>query len=199
MDQAHIEKLRRFALAMGLIVLTWAVAGISLAAGATVTVLGIPFRVSRPELLPFGFAAAAVYGALRYHYYAIMLATSPYRLRRDLLDSLQVHDAKAGKAIRTYWGATHFKSTPWHADYAKVQVLAAELKNAFPKFVSGRVTTKILTERPYNDEGEEYSIYALELRIPVRCRVAALIQDLDYTSPAWFPLGATLVLLWQTL
>jgi hypothetical protein len=98
-DQAHIEKLRRFALAVGLIVLTRAVAGISFAEGATVTVLGIPFRVARPDLLPFGFAAAAAYGALRFHYYAIMLATSPYRQRSDLLDSLQLHEAKAKSAM----------------------------------------------------------------------------------------------------
>jgi hypothetical protein len=141
---------------------------------------------------------------LRYHYYAIMLATSPYRLRRDLLDGLLLSDAKgekatkSKKAIPTYWGATHFTSSPWNTDYAQVKALAGELKNAFPKFASARVTAKVLSQQPFDNEGAEYSIYALALHIPLRCRIAALVQDLDYTSPVWFPLAATVWLLFQT-
>ena len=58
-----LERLRRFALAIGLVTLTYGVAGISLTAGATVSPFGIPFTISRPDFLPVGLAIASLYAA----------------------------------------------------------------------------------------------------------------------------------------
>ena len=51
---------------MGLLVLLYGLAGISLKQGATVTPLGIPFEVSRPELLPVGLLVGALYSGGRF-------------------------------------------------------------------------------------------------------------------------------------
>ena len=85
----EVHKLRRFALAVGLILLTYTLSGISMVPEATVTPFGVPFRLIRPELLPIGLALAALYSAARYYYYAFLITKSPYRLRQHYRDELR--------------------------------------------------------------------------------------------------------------
>ena len=80
-----LERLRRFALAIGLVTLTYGVAGISLTAGSTVSPFGIPFTISRPDFLPVGLAIASLYAAARFYYYGFMIRKSPFARRKDLL------------------------------------------------------------------------------------------------------------------
>jgi hypothetical protein len=83
--------MRRFSLAMGLLLVGYSIAGISLEPDPAVSLLGIPFRLSRPQLLPYVLAAATLYGLLRYYYYCILLTRTPYSVRRDLLNRLVRH------------------------------------------------------------------------------------------------------------
>lgn len=178
---------------MALVLLTWATAGMSLEQPFRVSPFGLPFRVARPELLPLGLALATLYGALRYYYYAMMLGTSPYRRRRDLLD--QLHETRGEKERRVgparkaamYFGPSEFTSSPWTSNKQDTANLGEEIRKAFPKFARARVTAKVLHDVHTDDTGE-YSIYALKLSIPMHCRLAAMLHDLDYSSPVWFGL-----------
>src|SRR2546425_7793034 len=110
MNQKQRSSTRRFALAFGVLIVTWMAAGVTLDQSAPITVLGIPFRVQKPELLPIGFVLAALYFALRYYYYAMMLGPTPYRVRRDLLNRLQHRVAEdKTRPVWTYWGASTFE------------------------------------------------------------------------------------------
>lgn len=192
MPDPEISRLRRFCLGLALVVLTWGLAGVSLDPDAHIQPFGLPFRISRPDLLPLGLALGALYAMARYYYYALMLGPSPYRRRRDLLNHLVPEGGK--RPVPTYWGHTSFHSTPWHHDHDRVEHIAKDLANAFPKFARARVLAEVAGAQSVDDEGEVYTTYAVAVTIPVRCRLAALFEDIDYTSPVWFTIGALAVL-----
>ena len=95
-----IERLRRFGLIIALILISYAAAGVGLESGAKVSVLGLPFIIRRPELLPLGLMLASAYAVVRYYYYGFMLSRSPQRRRKDLLHKLHGHGGRG-----TYTGS----------------------------------------------------------------------------------------------
>ena len=67
------EKLRRFSLLMALLLFSYSMAGVHIEQGEKILLLGIPFTVSNPELIPLGLVVASVYGLVRFYYYEVML------------------------------------------------------------------------------------------------------------------------------
>lgn len=67
-----------------------------------------------------------------------------------------------------------------------------ELETLFPAVAGARVTTR------WNYESREPPMKVrLAVSIPVRCRIAALLEDIDYTAPIWFNLTAIAVFVWS--
>lgn len=111
--------LRRFSLAIGVLLLSYAIAGISLEQDPSFDLLGIRFHLSRPQLLPYVLLAAAIYGLLRYYYYCVLLTMTPYAVRRDLLNKLVHHirlkdgfKASQLRSFGVYCGPTEFELGP---------------------------------------------------------------------------------------
>lgn len=184
------SRLRRFGIVTGLVLLTYAAAGISIESNTTVSAFGVAFQIRRPELLPIALVLTSLYGGLRFYYYAMMLGASPYRRRRDILDALYAEGAPAGRRVPTYFGPTKFETSPWRLDHAEVEKHAEMLRGAFPKFAGARVTAKPTSNESTDEHGDTYLIWAVACQIPVRCRIAGLIEDTDYTLPLWLNLGA---------
>jgi hypothetical protein len=213
MDETHREKLRRFSLAMALALLTFLAADLTIYPNARVPILGVPFIISRPALLPFGVAIASFFSAVRFTYYGLMLETSPYRKRRDLIDNLLVHSDERirpdgthilgpypfGNTIWMWWGPRKFSLAVWRTDRCVVEAGAAAFDNAFPKFLWARATTTIRSDPSFNDDGEEYMTYNVDIVRPKRCRIAAAIEDIDYTSPVWLNGIALVCFVWRAL
>lgn len=193
MESEDLKRLRRLSLTLGLLVLTWALAGVVVSLPLELRPLGLPVIISRPDLLPIGLALGASYSALRYFYYAHMLGVSPYRRRRDLLDRLWAEGQKKPGLSATYWGPEEFEASPLFATGKEADQFARSFEDAFPKFFGGRYSTRVESFPGVDNEGEEYTSYRLHVRIPRRSRQAALLGDLDYSSPAWFPVLAVLV------
>lgn len=210
MDDTSLGKLRRFALTGGLLLITYVAAGISVEPDAHIPVFGVPVRVSRPDLLPIGLALVSLCGALRFYYYAIMLAASPRRKRRDLMDSLTVHGDEyhrpgqpirpviyaSGSQVPMYWGSRKFTSSEHH-DRDMMEKNAMAFDNAFPKFACARAGARIVTETFSDDDGQPIPSYHIEAVIPRRCRIAAIFEDLDYTAPVWLNAVAVLLFIWK--
>jgi len=194
---ADLDRIRRFSLSTALVLLTLSIAGVALEPDARISPMGFPLRLTRPNLLPIGIAVAVFYGMVRFYYYGIMLGTSPYRKRRDILDSLYAEGAGSGKRVPLYFGPTKFRTTPWHWDRERVESRAAEIPSSFPKFAGARVSATVVSDTFTDENGEPCSSYAVELQIPVRCRIAALVQDLDYAAPVWFTFLALLLFVFQ--
>lgn len=163
-------------------------AGISLDTDLHIAPLGIPFRISRPEFLPIALVIATLYGTFRFYYYAVMLSDSPFRVRRDLLDSLIFFPSSPGlaKSPPMYWGPTELESSPLTDDRSRVEQLAVRLASTFPKFFRARAKATVHAVPGTDSEGKDYLIWGLKVVIPLRCRIAALLQDVDYTAPVWF-------------
>ena len=190
-----IEKLRRFSLVIAMVLLTYSIAGISLDPNAQVLLVGLAFKVSRPELLPIGFVLASLYGLISYYYYAFMLAMSPYRVRRDIIDGLNSWEPSftAGSKVHVYFGPTEFETSPWHTDRKEVEDYVEEFPNAFPKFARARASATLVSDQNCNEDGDVYRTYAARVIIPVRCRLAAIFQDIDYSLPIWLNCIALIV------
>ena len=192
-----LEKTRRFALTAALVLITYVIAGISVERNARISPLGIPFVVKRSDLLPTGIALACFFSMLRFAYYGHMLGTNPYRRRRNLIDGLLVHaDERVtregkpilgpfpeGKTIWMFWGARKFNLPVWDWDRQSVEKRAAAFNDAFPKFLWGRASATIVGSQSYDDQGDEYMTYNIDVVIPIRCRAAALFEDLDFSAP----------------
>lgn len=188
MPVPELTKLRRFALATGLVLLSYSVAGIELKPGAEASLFGVPFVIIRPELLPFGLVLASVYGLLRFYYYGLMLSDSPYRYRKDLLSKLQVKD-QTGR----YKGSVY--KTASESDREHLERQTKTIIEAFPKFAGRRVSDNVKSVNvnvhkvgPAN--GGEHYFYEAEITIPRWCRLIALVEDIDYTLPIWLNIVA---------
>jgi hypothetical protein len=190
MSSSELDRLRKLPLASAVILLTWSLAGISFVMPTHMDFVGIPILITRPELLPVGLAVTSLYGAAKYHYYATMLASSPYRRRRDILDQLRPVAERSGKIAPTYWGPTSFQSSLSYSDQQTAKTHANTITSAFPKFARARVESDFLEAYTSLEDGTEHRSWSLFVTIPLRCRVAAFLEDLDYAAPVWFPLLA---------
>jgi len=180
-----LEKLRRFSLAAGLILIGYIAAGVELEAGARLSVLGVPFIIRRPELLPLCLALTSIYGLARFYFYGFMLARSPQRHRKDLLHKLHGHGRLGIYRGSVFIGPTHYSTTPSIQDRAAVEAQLKEIISAFPKVWRSIPSGTIEQHWGIDDNDEPYFVYNAEVTIPFASRAAALLQDLDYSAPVW--------------
>ena len=132
-----------------------------------------------------------------------MLKKSPYRVRRDVIDGLNCAELRyiggrktwrgnvKRKPVPVYFGPVEFTASIYESDRAKVEAYVASFPEAFPKFARGRPSLKIRGRESFTEDGEPDGMrYSADVIIPIRCRVAAIIQDIDYSSPIWLNLLA---------
>jgi hypothetical protein len=185
-----LERLRRFALGAALVLISYSAAGIELNPGAQVTLFGLPFLIHRPELLPLGLALASVYGLARFYYYGLMLSHSPQRRRKDLLHRLHAEGGRGTYAGSVIFGPAHYCTTPLIHDKAVAEASLHELIAVFPKVWKIRAHGMVEPVHITDEDGEERTLWEANVTIPFSCRLAALVQDLDYTAPVWLNMGA---------
>lgn len=192
MHEPNLEKLRRFSLAVGLIVLTYSFAGISLDPHSGINVVGLAFRVAKPQLLPLGLIITSLYGLFSFYYYGFMLKKSPYRVRRDIIDELDVWEQTyiSGKKVPVYFGPSEFETPIAYSEPDRVEHYVANFPEIFPKFAKARASAKLFSSPSCDEDGEPYTSYRARIVIPKRCRLAAIFQDIDYASPIWLNIMA---------
>ncbi len=172
-SRPDLRKIRRFALAVSLVLITY---GLALEFDSTqgVQPLGLPFKVVKPELLPIGLMLASLYGAVRFWYFGCLLTDSPSRMRTGLqrrADGL-VNDER-GPGIPT-------------------PEFQAEFKKSFPQILRGR-----RARIHYGVERGQVTHLAVE--IPWEVRVATVGEQIDYTAPIWLNIVALGIVLPQLL
>lgn len=190
MDESNIGKLRRFALIVGLITLTYSVAGISLRPEAGVSLAGLTFKISRPGLLPVGIVLASLYATLRFYYYGFMLYKSPYSVRRGVLDGLYCFEGPyiGRRKIPMYFGPTEFETKLSDEDSCKIQQYIDTFPDAFPRFARAKPSLQLQQELAQTTEGDPVTMHSAKVVIPIACRLAAIVQDIDYSLPVWLNL-----------
>lgn len=155
----NIGRLRVFSLTMALILITFALAGVTFDTPAKVQPLGIPLVITRPELLTIALVFASAFSALRFLYFAMLVQPSPIRARRRLLLGSRVDTGTA----------------PANLDEFHKQV-SAEIHRYFPRVGKHRVRFEI----SQSAEG-----YGLKVTVPPLLRWVAKFEDLDFLAPIW--------------
>lgn len=164
MKQPDIDKLRRFALAAGLILITYFVAGVEPSPPVIFSVLGISFQIMSPEYIPIGFILVSLYGGIRFLFYGILINKSPSNIRKSMTLNPTIDNPDMYM----------IKIEPEQ----KSKVLS-ELSYAFPYINRlGGVTYK---------EGisESHNFGYIYFSVNWKTRILATIHDADYTSPVW--------------
>ncbi|MDD2901097.1 MAG: hypothetical protein PHU44_01535 [Syntrophales bacterium] len=122
-----------------------------------------------------------------------MLKISPYRLRRDAIEGLfgeiRVRKGKI-KVPHLYLHLGKIKdveSRIWDDDKKRVQQYVDDFPKIFPKFFGGRASAKLESAEWHDEDGEPTGsiYYKATVSIPIRCRLSAIVQDIDYSSPVW--------------
>ncbi len=185
-----LERLRRLALIAALLLISYSAAGIRLEPAAKVSLLGVPFVISTPYLLPLGLILISCYGLLRFYYYGFMLSTSPYRNRADLLRRLHPEGGYGSYQGPSFFGPTKFSTVTLTTDSSEVETQISQLLDAFPKVGRKKPTGTLNAHRDLDEEGEEYVSWGADFTIPTTCRLAAILQDIDYAAPVWMNLLA---------
>jgi len=175
----YIEKLRRFSLTFGLILLTYSIAGIKLTTPINISPFGISFTIERPELLGYGLVIGTIYGAIRYFYYALLISLPSAEARKKLL---------SGKLINGF--CIYNDGTPLEKTITKfINDATIEVEKYFPVLPWKE---KILVKEHRQDP---YIFHKFEISSSTKMLVR--LQDLDYYLPIWFSIISLLIFMFK--
>lgn len=199
-----LEKMRRFSLLAAIVLFVYSAAGIQPEQAGKISLLGFPFTISSTELIPIGLVALSVYALVRFYYYGMMLYSTPFKIRRDLIKKLHAEDGYGTYKGSVYFGPNRFSTTPLVHERTDVEPQVEKIIAAFPKLGRRRPEGKIVSHQVTDEDGEPYTVWEAQLSIPVTCRLAAFFQDVDYTAPIWANVGALTITMakavnWQSL
>ncbi len=170
-SEPDLQKLRRFALSIGLILITYGLAGVRFVPGETVRPLGLPLEISDPGMVPIGLFLASIYSAARFFYYGVLMSETPLRKRKQ-------HWEDATNEIKSS-----------HPNKEVIAGRIGELDSLYPK---GRQVTPIfpLNPKTLEDFGD---VIDANIDIAYHRRALAYIHDIDYWAPVWFNVVAVVL------
>lgn len=183
----ELPKLRRAALGLALVAAVLVSAGVTIEKDAALPVLGLKVRLDRADLIPLAVVVAGLYCAVRYFYYGFMATPSPHRRRRALLERM--------RPVGGYlFGSQRMRSLRY-SGYTDAEGLANGIKQLWPR-VLGLAPSAAVEEEPFPYDGTLQDFYFAVSIIPWQCKVAALLEDLDYATPVIAPLAVAVWFWW---
>ncbi|MEI2719151.1 MAG: hypothetical protein V9E87_03255 [Gemmatimonadales bacterium] len=188
MDDAtstELPRIRRAALGMSLVAGVLISSGVTIDRAAAIPLFGLRVTLERADLIPLAVVISALYCAARYWYYGHMISRSPYRVRRELLNMLVTGD---GGPAWSYFGPGKVKSRYPDTDLRKVSEATRAIGTKWPRFLRATAAaewerTEVITVHGSENAGR------IDALVPMRCRIAALCEDLDYATPVIAPLA----------
>ena len=182
MSDDELSRFRRFALVMGVLLISYVLAGIRIKPEAEIQVFSIPWQILRPDLLPIGLALGSLYGMARYWYYGLALRHSPYRERKLLLEAF-AHNPSAPKE-RDIWTIAPELSWDQASD------LGSRIHKLFPRFLGRSPGSSITEEVEHITTVSQHVKYGVLVTLPLPVRIGASMRDIDYTAPIWLNFSA---------
>ena len=173
-NRPDLQKLRRFSLAIGLILLTYSMAAVEIPSDEVIRPLGLPVKIGNPNLLGIALVLASVYGMLRFYYYGVVLHLTPRKRRLALLR----------KGMLVHSDRLHFESPAFDSENDAAEFLD-RLSEVFP--------TSMYAHHSEIEERDGH--YVVRFGLPRSSRATTLVHDLDYTAPVWINVIALVVAL----
>jgi len=191
-SKEQLQKLRRFSLALGVILFSYVVIGFEPVITEGKARINFPlmaFNVERHDFIPIGIALGSFWGMLLFWYYGFMVNRSPYRRRKELL----------GGAKRL--NAEHNYGVDGLSDSEVLEHHQA-LIELYPRFLARDILFKVTetqlktTRQKTHGETEEFPAKSrVEFGITERQIVVARFRDVDYSAPIW--VNAIALLTWS--
>ena len=174
-----LQKLRRFALAIALVLITYSLAGVELQIDSEIRPFGLPFKIARPELLPIGLMVASLYALLLFWYYGVMRVATPW-------------------GARLYWRRKRGKLNPSkeHSGLTRSDVRrqTEQVSSIFPRVFRWRAD---LTYLPLSDAFAADRPVLAEIIIPWPVRIASRLDEVNYSAPIWLNGIALILATWR--
>ena len=189
-----LDKLRRFALVIGVILFTYSVAAVELDTAETIKPLGLPLKINDPMYLGIGLVIASLWGMGRFLYYGAWKKESPGRIRRNEL-------AKLFHGLRG-------EDKPRFQSEEDAERYADNFRELFPRLPGFRTTATtepvVMTiQTNLGEAGAEYRSEnefgraVTDVKIPFIFHLAARIEDADYFAPFWVNILALVLWLYR--
>ena len=177
--ERDLVKLRRFALAIGLILITYVLAEVRIGPQPKWAPLGIEFIIGNPKLIPIGLAFASLYQGLSFLFYGMLRIDPPWVARKkELAKATGDRMSSSG-----YWLAKH----PVTADPKLVRNMQNWLsEHSYPHVDWSRFRPETFK----NAEGVD----SLRLVVPFYAKLYVFLDDLDFSAPVWVNALALLLL-----
>lgn len=200
-----LEKLRRFTLAVALVLITYSFAGVKPITTGPVRLLGIPFSIDAIEWLPVGLWLACLFSGIRFLYYSVALTEPPWRVRGaalglvDLDSDLRYVPPQVDEYSE---GPKNDRESDPHPEHDPDRVYSAavsqwsRIRGSFPHIPGLGDPTPDICDDEEHSHGRG-TPYLAGYKYPWRLRLAVWFQDLDYTSPIWLSVLACLAGGWK--
>ncbi len=186
-------KLRRFSLAVGVILFSYVIAGFRVKEEFELPGFLGAFEIGRPELIPIGLVIASIWGLVRFWYYGLMIELAPWRHRRKIFASAKKVSDEGSYSIEF----------TRDSECDNFEII---LQRHIPRFANRELlskTTDITVDEPPDiSEGIEKVKKIgnrLTFNISDRQRAAAWFQDLDFYSPVIVNVIALLAFFYRLL
>ena len=178
MKQPDIEKLRRFSLGSGLVLITYFVAIVKPSSAVSFPFLGLTFNIMNPKYISIGFILASIYGLIRYSLYGMIIERSPSKTRKQLLSGKLVKDA--------YEINVQSKND--------VDDVLKKLEYAFPSISKdgGGIEVNEFMAPLFKEQRVSIS-YRIRYKPTRRTNMLAICHDIDYTAPIWVNIVALMI------
>ncbi len=150
-----LSKLRRFALAIGVILFFYAIAGVRVVDYVSITPFGISLEIDQPRVLEWALAMVSIYATLRYWYYGFIAVASPSEVRGHL---------RKGK-LPPIGSTSHARDL---------------VRRYLPGLDEGKAEYVI---KEHTQQG--WIVHVSVDKLPYKTRILAGLDFLDYTAPIW--------------
>ena len=180
MDKTLIQKLRRFALSIGLIFLTYSMAEIKLVTPVQINPLGIPLVIKSAAYIGIALLGVSVYVSFRYLYYAILIGPAPHTIRKRLKKSILPDGIKFDIKLA---------SADYYRDFRGR--LHAAINESFPRV--GDVEAKLI-DFSYTASAEEADV---KIEVPTVVKLLCILENIDYYLPICINVIAIIVFIYD--
>lgn len=168
-----LEKLRRFALAIGLVLITYSLAAVELDVGETIHPLGIPLRINDPKSLGIGLMLVSLYAGVSFVMYGTWLTESPTHKRR----MYRYYDPQDPYLVRSGEERQRFEE---------------RFSALFPRIRGSEAKVNVTWASNVDDKSDVLEVEGF--LIPKIVDRAARLDELNYFAPIWVNVLA--VVLW---
>lgn len=184
MEKPNLEKIRRFSLASGIILITYYAALVEISSPLSLSVLGIPFKIKNPNYISIGVILCSFLSMLRFMFYGTLIKRAPYTIQRKLTlnKCADTHSDGTKTFINLLKGETYEYEIVCYSE-EDYKTYYDELESVFPHIAHGNgVKGDTIND---GTESNKFKVGYIHFNITRKTRILSFFLNVDYTAPIW--------------